>query len=71
MVNPVLLIAVPLGFALAIPLFAFLSKKIEKYIPIVALLFNLVISLLLIPKVMHQSIHVSIGGFQPPFGINL
>jgi proton-translocating NADH-quinone oxidoreductase chain N len=71
MVNPVLLIAVPLGLSFAIPLFGLLSKRIEKYIPIVALIFNLVVSFLLIPEVIKQPINVFIGGFQPPFCINL
>jgi len=71
MVNPVLLIAVPLGLSFAIPLFGLISKKIEKYIPVVALIFNLVVSSLLIPEVIKQPINVFIGGFQPPFCINL
>jgi len=71
MVNPVLLIVVPLGLAFAIPLFGFISKRIEKYIPTVAMLFNLIVSLLLIPKALQQPIVVSIGGFPPPFCINL
>ncbi len=71
MVNPVLLIVVPLGLAFAIPLFGFISKRIEKYIPLTAMLFNLIVSLLLIPKALQQPIVVSIGGFPPPFCINL
>jgi len=71
MVNPVLLIAVPLGLAFALPLFGFISKRIEKYIPVVGMSFNLVISLLLIPKAMENPIIVSIGGGKPPFYINL
>ena len=71
MVNPVLLIAVPLGLSFAIPLLGLVSKRIEKYVPIVALIFNLVVSALLIPEVIKQPINVFIGGFQPPFCINL
>jgi formate hydrogenlyase subunit 3/multisubunit Na+/H+ antiporter MnhD subunit len=71
MVNPVLLIAVPLGLAFAIPLLGFISRKLEKYIPPMAMLFNLIVSLSLIPKVLEQPIVVSIGGFPPPFCINL
>ena len=71
MVNPILLIVVPLGFAFALPLFGLISKKIEKYIPVVALIFNLVVSLLLVPEVLKQPINVFIGGFLPPFCINL
>lgn len=71
MVNPVLLIAAPLGLAFAIPLLGFVSQKLEKYIPPMAMLFNLIVSLSLIPKVLEQPIVVYIGGFPPPFCINL
>ena len=70
MVNPVLLIAVPLGLAFAIPLFALFWKGAVKYIPPVALGFNLVISLILLINVKNPVI-VSIGGWKPPFCINL
>jgi len=71
MVNPVLLIAVPLGLAFTIPLFTLFWKAGAKYIPPVALCFNLVISLLLLPIVLENPVIVSIGGWQPPFCINL
>ncbi len=71
MVSPVLLIVVPLGLAFAIPLFGFISKRIVKYIPIAAFAFNLAVALLLIPEVLKHPIVVRIGGFPPPFGINL
>lgn len=71
MVNPVLLIVVPLGLAFALPLFGLISKKIIKFIPVVAFIFNLVISSLLIPRVLDHPIIISIGGFPPPFCINL
>jgi len=71
MVNPVLLIAVPLGMTFAIPLFALFWKAAIKYIPTVALVFNLVVSLLLLPKVLENPVIVSIGGWRPPFCINL
>jgi proton-translocating NADH-quinone oxidoreductase chain N len=71
MVNPVLLIVIPLGLAFVIPLFGFISKKIEKFIPVVALLSNLIISLKLLPQVLEEPIHVNIGGFSIPFCINL
>jgi len=68
---PVLLIAVPLGLAFAVPLFALFWKPAAKYIPPVALAFNLIVSLLLLPKVLENPVIVSIGGLRPPFGINL
>jgi proton-translocating NADH-quinone oxidoreductase chain N len=70
-VNPVLLIAIPLGLAFAIPLFALFWKGAAKYIPPVALAFNLVVSLLLLAKVLENPVIVSIGGWRPPFCINL
>jgi len=71
MVSPVFLIAVPLGLVFAIPLFALFWKAGAKYIPPAALAFNLVVSLLLLPRVLENPVIVSIGGWQPPFGINL
>ncbi len=71
MVNPALLVAIPLGFAFAIPLFGLISKRIVGYIPVVASAFNLVIALLLIPGVQGRPIVVNIGGFPAPFCINL
>jgi len=71
MVNPVLLIAVPLGLAFSVPLFGLVSRKITRLIPSIAMLFNLVSSILLMPKVIKNPWVVSIGGFPPPFSINL
>jgi len=71
MVNPSLLIGLPLAFAFSIPLFGLVSKRIEKYIPIIALLINVVISSMLIPQILKRPIAVSIGGWSPPFCINL
>ncbi len=71
MVNPILLIAVPLLSAFAIPLFGFMSKAVTKYVPVAALAFNLMVSLLLIPEALDQPIVVLIGGWQPPFCIHL
>ncbi len=70
-INPVLLIAVPLGLAFSTILFGFISRKIAKYIPLVGTLFNLIVSLYLLPDVLKKPIVVSIGGFRPPFCINL
>jgi len=68
---PVLLIVVPLGLAFAIPLFALFWKSAAKYIPPVALAFNLITSLLLLPRALENPVVVSIGGWRPPFCINL
>src|SRR6056297_273271 len=71
MVNPVLLIVVPLGLAFLVPLFGLISKKTGKYFPILALLFNLLLTIKIFPQVLSERIHVNIGGFTPPFCINL
>jgi len=71
MVNPVLLIAVPLGLAFAIPVLSLFSKRIAKFVPPIALSFNLIVSMLLLPKVLEIPLIVSIGGWRPPFCINL
>lgn len=71
MVNPVLLIAVPLGLAFAAPLFGLISRRIPKYIPPAAMLFNFVLSVSLMPSTLEGPIVVSIGGWSPPFCINL
>jgi len=71
MVNPVLLIVIPLAGAFVIPLFGFISKNISKYISLIATLGMAVIVGSLIPKVINSPIIVMIGGFKPPFGINL
>jgi proton-translocating NADH-quinone oxidoreductase chain M len=71
MVNPVLLIAVPLGFAFLTPVVSILSRRTARLIPPLALCFNLVVSLVLLPKVLKHPVVVSIGGWQPAFSINL
>ncbi len=71
MVNPVLLIVIPLGLTFTIPLFGFISKKITKYIPILGMIFNLAAAITLIPRVLQAPIIISLGGFPAPFGINL
>ena len=67
----VLLIVVPLGLAFALPLLGFISKRVAGFVPVIGMLFNLVISLLLLPVVLQKPEVVSIGGFPPPFSINL
>jgi len=70
-VSPSLLIAIPLAGAFALPVVALGSKKLAKCVPALALLADLVIALILLPQVMEKAIVVSIGGFPPPFCINL
>jgi proton-translocating NADH-quinone oxidoreductase chain N len=71
MVAPVLLVAVPLGLAFALPLLGLLSKRMVKYIPVAAFLFNFIVALRLLPEAVKRPLVVHIGGFPPPFCINL
>lgn len=71
MVSPVLLIAVPLGLAFLIPLVGMASRRASGLMPILACLFNLVAVVLILPAALSDAIVVHIGGFAPPFGINL
>lgn len=71
MVSPVLLIAVPLGLAFLIPLVGMASRRATGLMPILACLFNLVAVVLILPAALSDAIVVRIGGFAPPFGINL
>ena len=71
MVNPVVLVAVPLGLAFAMHVLSLLSKRAAKFVPPISLSFNFVLSLLLLPRVLENPVIVSVGGWQPPFCINL
>ncbi len=70
----ILVIALPLFAAFLIPLVAMVNKNWPKYIPILVTAFNSVLSvnLLLYLNAHHGKVLiVKIGGFAPPFGINL
>jgi len=71
MVSPALLIVIPLGGAFATLLVGLGSKRLARWVPVAALAADLVIGLLLLPRVLEKAIVVSIGGFPPPFCINL
>jgi len=71
MVSPALLVAVPLGLAFCVPLVGLASRKAARFVPIVACLFNLIVSLRLIPHAIEQPIVANMGGFTPPFSITL
>ncbi|MBN1433395.1 hypothetical protein JW921_01455 [Candidatus Fermentibacterales bacterium] len=71
MVSPVLLIAVPLGLAFAMPLIALISRRLPRFVPLVACAFNLIVAIRLIPTVLSAPVIQRIGGFSPPFCINL
>lgn len=70
-INPVLLLAVPLGLAFLTPLVELFSKKIVKWLPVIGFLINLIIALIILPQALQKPIVVITAGFAPPFGINL
>ena len=69
--NPVLLLAVPLGLAFLVPLLGLFMKRTMALVPILVCLFNLILALMLLPDVMNGAEVVEIGGFPAPFCINL
>ena len=69
--NPILLILVPLGLAFLTPIIGLISKNFVKYVPVLGMLFNLILSIILLPKVIINPIIISIAGWKPPFCINL
>ncbi len=72
MVNPILLIALPLFFAFSIPIVGFVYRPLQRWIPVVSLGLTTLIALSLIPRVgAHGPIVVITGGFPPPIAINL
>jgi len=66
-----LLIAIPLTAAFLAPLVRLVSRRAVRFIPPVALLANLVLGGMLGPRALAEPIVVSIGGWPPPFCINL
>jgi len=71
MVSPVVLLAVPLGLALCVPLVGMASRKAAGFVPVAASLFNLVVSVGLLPDALEEPIVANLGGFAPPFAITL
>jgi len=71
MVAAPLLIAAPLAAAFAVPLLRLVAGRVVRFVPPLALLANLVLGCTLIPQALREPIVVSIGGWRPPFCINL
>ncbi len=71
MVNPILLILVPLAAAFFIPILAMVWKNGSRYVALLVGLFNAIVSIALLPVVMTKPIHVTIAGFKAPIGIDL
>lgn len=71
MVNPILLIIIPLGTAFLISTVASVLKNSTKYLAFLALLANVWVSISLLPQVLGSPVNVIIAGVKPPLGINL
>ncbi len=69
--NPILLIAIPLFAAFSIPILSIFNKKVGFVILPLTVLFNLILSVKLFPKVLIKPINVLIAGYKSPIGINL
>ncbi len=71
MVNPILLIIIPLGTAFLISTFASFMKSSTKYLALLAMAANAGLSIAILPAAMNHNINVIIAGVKPPLGINL
>ncbi|MFP3953063.1 MAG: complex I subunit 5 family protein [Candidatus Acetothermia bacterium] len=71
MVNPALLLAGPLALAFLVPVVRYVSQGAVKWIPVFALSFNFIGSVLLIPSTLDEAVVTEIGGFSVPLCINL
>ncbi|MCD6121563.1 MAG: hypothetical protein J7K04_06975 [Spirochaetales bacterium] len=71
MVNPILLIVVPLATAFFIPIFSLIWKGGSKYLALLAALFNIAVASELLVRVKNGPIHVTIAGYKAPIGIDL
>ena len=71
MINPVLLIALPLFFAFLSPIIGLWSKKGVRYLVVFATGINMLLSIFILQSALKSPIFDIIGGFQPPLGIVL
>lgn len=71
MVNPILLILVPLATAFLIPIVSLVWKESAKYLALLAVLFNVILSSSLIFGKNVIPTHITIAGYKAPIGIDL
>ncbi|RKX96526.1 MAG: NADH-quinone oxidoreductase subunit F [Spirochaetes bacterium] len=71
MVNPILLIIVPIAAAFFIPIISKAAKSLAKYIAFFVGLFNLIAAIYIFMHTINTPISVIIAGYKPPVGINL
>jgi len=71
MVNPILIIALPLLIAFLMPLLKSLHKKLPAAAALLTTAFNLVVLIINIDSILTAPLIVELGGWQAPFAINL
>ena len=71
MVNPILLIAIPLFVAFSIPILNLLWKKSIPWVVLFTILFNFIGIVDIMENAIKEPILVVLGGWSPPWGINL
>lgn len=70
--NSILLIAVPLALAFAAPLFSMLGAIFNRFVLFAGILFEFIFAGYLMKRVLADGAGIAvIGGWKPPFGINL
>lgn len=71
MVNPILIITVPLLIAFLMPLFKYINKKVPAIITLHTLGFNLWVIITNLANILQKPMIIEIGNWQAPLGINL
>ena len=71
MVNPILLIAIPLFVAFSVPIVERIYKKAIPILVLFTLLFDFIGIVTILEHAISRPILVIIGGWTPPWGINL
>jgi formate hydrogenlyase subunit 3/multisubunit Na+/H+ antiporter MnhD subunit len=73
-INPILLIAVPLATAFLLPLFAKLGRSVATAVLVLVVAFSMLVSLGWLPGLLSgglQEANIITGGYDAPIGINL
>ncbi len=70
-IDPTLMIGVPLFIAFLIPVSTFINRKFPRYLAGGTILFNLILSMLLLDAALKSPVVSYLGGWKPPFGIVL
>ncbi len=70
-IDPTLMIGVPLFMAFLIPASSLVNKRLPRYLAGATILFNLVLSIFLLNEALSSPVVSYLGGWRPPFGIVL